>query len=155
MIEKKENQLDERLATTEQKSRELESAQARLDELIAEEMDKTKTDLLQLISHETRTPLNGVLGFAKILQETKITQEQKGHLKNIIQSGNKLLAFFDKALPAGYPDYLNNVSVKTGHPLVRPCPFLWPQGCFDQYYQADYQIPKYASRKPGSVYQSG
>jgi DNA-binding response OmpR family regulator len=35
-----------------------------------EEVDRAKDDLINLFSHETRTPLNAIIGFAKLLAET-------------------------------------------------------------------------------------
>ncbi len=57
----------------------------------AERADKVKTQFLSVMSHETRTPLNGVLGFASVLRETPLNEEQIGYLDRIVESGQNLL----------------------------------------------------------------
>lgn len=43
----------------------------------AEASDKLKTTFLNNISHEVRTPLNGILGFAEIISQTELTEPEK------------------------------------------------------------------------------
>ena len=57
----------------------------------AENADKIKTQFLSVMSHETRTPLNGVLGFASVLRETPLNEEQMSYLDRIVESGQNLL----------------------------------------------------------------
>ncbi|MFA5256618.1 MAG: ATP-binding protein [Opitutales bacterium] len=57
----------------------------------AERADRVKTQFLSVMSHETRTPLNGVLGFASVLRETPLNEEQMGYLDRIVESGQNLL----------------------------------------------------------------
>jgi signal transduction histidine kinase len=59
--------------------------------LEAERADRIKTQFLAVMSHETRTPLNGVLGFASVLKETPLNEEQRSYLDRIIESGQNLL----------------------------------------------------------------
>lgn len=57
----------------------------------AERADKIKSQFLSVMSHETRTPLNGVLGFASVLRETPLNEEQRSYLDRIVESGQNLL----------------------------------------------------------------
>lgn len=59
----------------------------------AVEADRLKTAFLANISHELRTPMNGIIGFSKLLLESKdIDDEQRDQYLNIIiKSGNFLL----------------------------------------------------------------
>lgn len=43
----------------------------------AEASDKLKTSFLNNISHEVRTPLNGILGFAEIMSQSDLSEEEK------------------------------------------------------------------------------
>ena len=43
----------------------------------AEASDKLKTTFLNNISHEVRTPLNGILGFAEIMSQSDLSEEEK------------------------------------------------------------------------------
>jgi len=58
----------------------------------AEASDKLKTDFLNNISHEVRTPLNGILGFAEIISLHEMSEaEKKVSLDMLYQSSNRLL----------------------------------------------------------------
>ncbi len=100
------NMLDGLLATQEK----LRQANKQLDAKIAElsernidlfKANKVKGEFLANISHEFRTPLNAILGFAQVLRESadkwqienrksKI-ENRKRYAENIITSGNRLL----------------------------------------------------------------
>lgn len=59
----------------------------------AEESDRLKTVFLANISHEIRTPVNGILGFLELLQEEDIDPEQKKTFFNVInKSAHRLLS---------------------------------------------------------------
>jgi hypothetical protein len=58
----------------------------------AEASDKLKTEFLNNISHEVRTPLNGILGFAEIITLQDISdEEKKDSLAMLSDSSNRLL----------------------------------------------------------------
>jgi PAS domain S-box-containing protein len=58
----------------------------------AEISDRLKTDFLNNISHEVRTPLNGILGFAEILSLNDLSpQEKKDSYEMLFESSNRLL----------------------------------------------------------------
>ncbi len=53
--------------------------------------DKAKTEFLAVMSHEMRTPLNGLLGTMSLLQDTRLNKRQRGLLNNMEMSGQLLL----------------------------------------------------------------
>jgi PAS domain S-box-containing protein len=58
----------------------------------AEASDKLKTTFLNNISHEVRTPLNGILGFAEIMSQIEISEEEKrASLTMLYESSDRLL----------------------------------------------------------------
>ncbi|OGV48218.1 MAG: hypothetical protein A2X49_05160 [Lentisphaerae bacterium GWF2_52_8] len=64
-----------------------------------EEIDRVKDDLINLFSHETRTPLNAIMGFAKLLQDSpNVSPDEKEFVNIIIESGTSLLALSNKAI---------------------------------------------------------
>ena len=64
----------------------------------AKELDRLKQNLLTLISHETRTPLSGILGFSEVLSEEEgLTPPQLAMLNEIHQAGKRLFGFVERA----------------------------------------------------------
>jgi PAS domain S-box-containing protein len=53
--------------------------------------EKAKADFLAVMSHEMRTPLNGMLGTLELLQSTHLDEKQKRYLQVITTSGHLLL----------------------------------------------------------------
>ncbi len=63
------------------------------------ESERLKTAFLANISHEVRTPLNGLMGFAQILESQNISpQEVKRYANIIIKKANDLLTLFNEIL---------------------------------------------------------
>ncbi len=62
----------------------------------AEESNKLKTAFIHNISHEVRTPMNGIIGFSELLNDPEITPDkQKEYSKIIIDSSNQLITIID------------------------------------------------------------
>ena len=58
----------------------------------AETSDKLKTEFLNNISHEVRTPLNGILGFAEIISMHDLSEKEKNEsIAMLYESSNRLL----------------------------------------------------------------
>ncbi|MDP3854573.1 response regulator [Phenylobacterium sp.] len=53
---------------------------------------------LASLSHEFRTPLNGVLGMARLLEGTRLTQEQRAYVAALRDSGEHLLGLVNDVL---------------------------------------------------------
>ena len=53
---------------------------------------------LAAFSHEFRTPLNGVLGMAQLLESTRLTAEQRAYVAVLRQSGDHLLSLVNDLL---------------------------------------------------------
>ena len=65
-------------------------------------MNETKPGVtpeqLATLSHEFRTPLNGVLGMARLLENTKLTAEQRSYVTALRESGDHLLSLVNDVL---------------------------------------------------------
>jgi len=64
----------------------------------AESADRAKGAFLATITHELRTPMNGILGFTNLLLDTKIDADQRDYLDTIRRSGKSLLTLIDELL---------------------------------------------------------
>ncbi len=65
---------------------------------IANAASKAKSDFLARVSHEVRTPLNGVLGMGELLLDTKMDEEQQIYADSIMASGKHLLDIINDIL---------------------------------------------------------
>ncbi|WP_296599362.1 ATP-binding protein, partial [Phenylobacterium sp.] len=69
---------------------------------------------LASLSHEFRTPLNGVLGMARLLEGTKLTAEQRAYVSALHDSGQHLLALVN--------DVLDYAKLGAGRVELHPAP---------------------------------
>ncbi len=71
------------------------SANATLE---AKQIAQQKGDLVATLSHEMRTPLNGILGMVHLLQSRQLDPEAQGYVEVIRQAGESLLSLVDSVL---------------------------------------------------------
>ena len=84
----------------------------------AETANRAKSDFLAAMSHEMRTPLNGVLGMVQVLDGTPLGQDQSGMLQIIRDSGEHLLSVID--------DILDLAKIESGRFALDPAPLSLP-----------------------------
>ena len=60
--------------------------------------ERAKAELLAVMSHEMRTPLNGMLGTLELMNDTKLTSKQESYLRIISRSGRILLQHVNDVL---------------------------------------------------------
>lgn len=80
---------------TERKATEQALRRARTE---AEAANQAKSAFLANISHEVRTPLNGVIGMASLLTETPLSDPQRQYVDTIRTSSETLLSLIDDIL---------------------------------------------------------
>jgi signal transduction histidine kinase len=83
-----------RVVTAERRSRD-ELKQAKV---AAESANRAKTEFLANISHELRTPMNGVLGLTDLLLDTALDGEQHEYASMVHTSGQSLLVIINDIL---------------------------------------------------------
>jgi signal transduction histidine kinase len=64
----------------------------------AEAADHAKGEFLAIVSHEIRTPINGVVGFARLLADSQLTPDQREHVQMILASGLTLESLINDIL---------------------------------------------------------
>jgi DNA-binding response OmpR family regulator len=82
-----------RLANTDLERR-VEERTAELEKAL-----QAKSEFLSRASHELRTPMNHILGFAQLLSSKKgLTEKQESSVRQILESGRRLLTLIDHIL---------------------------------------------------------
>lgn len=90
--------------------------QLELAKVAAEDANKAKRDFLAVVSHEIRTPLNAVMGFAKLLLETRLDESQRGYVSTITSEGDRLSALIS--------DMLDLTKIEGGQLVLEHAPFV-------------------------------
>src|SRR5581483_2662453 len=81
----------------------------------AEAASRAKSRFLAMVSHEVRTPLNGILGMTDLLLDTPLTPEQATYVKAAKESGNALLSLIEEILDFS--------KIEAGRMTLDPQPF--------------------------------
>ena len=95
--------------------------QSRLNVELAGARDKArhaeavKSRFLANMSHEIRTPLNGIMGMAELLNETRLSEEQRGYSATILNSSSALLTIIN--------DILDFSKIEAGRVTITQAPF--------------------------------
>lgn len=85
----------------------------------AEAADRAKSEFLAIVSHEIRTPINGVIGFADLLADSPLNAEQREHVEIIKSSGQSL----EKLIS----DILDLSKIEAGKIEIESIPFSLPK----------------------------
>ncbi|MGW0811436.1 response regulator, partial [Nonomuraea sp. NPDC002799] len=80
-----------------------------------------KSEFLAKISHEIRTPINGVLGMNSLLMGTRLDDEQRYYTTTAQESAGNVLRLLD--------DFLDMSKIEAGHLQVEEVPFDLPRLC--------------------------
>lgn len=64
----------------------------------AQSTDQAKTTFLATISHEMRTPLNGIVGMTELLSSTNVNKEQEDLIESLVYSSNILHGLISNVL---------------------------------------------------------
>lgn len=59
---------------------------------------RSKSEFLATVSHEVRTPMNGVLGMISLLRETRLDAEQRRYVEVLQQSGEALMRLLNDVI---------------------------------------------------------
>ncbi len=100
-LKKNEKELQEKNEEYEAINEELRQTNEELYEAKekAEEANRLKTEFLNNMSHEVRTPMNGIIGFSEMLDKPDITEEKRKYYSKIVQnSSHQLLRIIDDIL---------------------------------------------------------
>ncbi|MEN6441459.1 MAG: response regulator [Syntrophobacter sp.] len=112
-----EDNLRSALAELETSNSQLKGAITRANSLAeqARLANTAKSDFLARMSHDIRTPMNGVIGFTDMLLETGLTPEQSDYAKTVKRSGEGLLDLIN--------DILDFSKIEAGQMNLEPVEF--------------------------------
>ena len=88
-----EEKVHQRTLKLQQLNTELEAARQK-----AEAANRTKSEFVANISHELRTPMNGILGMAQLVLNTPLDEKQRKQINILYESGNNLLTIINELL---------------------------------------------------------
>ena len=82
------------------RTRELRESNERLEGASAQAIaaNRAKSQFIANMTHELRTPMNGVLGMAELLLNTELTEQQQRFTKTVVESGEDLLSIINNVL---------------------------------------------------------
>ena len=95
---------------------ELEAAKAE-----AERANSAKTDFLTKVSHEVRTPLNAIVGFAATLDEVETLEEARENAQYIVSASKNILELVNGILDISKLEENKVEIVNTEYSLVKEC----------------------------------
>lgn len=81
----------------------------------ANDANEAKSAFLSMVTHELRTPMNGVMGMARALQQTDLSPRQREYADTIVRSGDGLLAILN--------DVLDHSKIEAGRLDLEVAPF--------------------------------
>jgi signal transduction histidine kinase/CheY-like chemotaxis protein len=87
------------------------------DKQKAEETARAKSAFVATVSHEIRTPVNGLMGMLEILKETELTTTQANYLNTASRSAESLLQLLN--------DILDYSKIEVGKLELEKVPFDW------------------------------
>jgi signal transduction histidine kinase len=96
------------------------SLRGRIDEL---ESTEAKSQFLATMTHELRTPMNGVLGMSEMLSATRLNQQQQEYVQIIVDSSESLLTIIN--------DILDFSRLEAGKVGLERIPFNLEQSAYD------------------------
>ena len=95
----------------------------------AEKANLAKSDFLSSMSHELRSPLNAILGFAQLMESAapEPTDSQKESIAQILRAGWHLLELINQVLDLAVIESGKvSISLRAGVPGARSCPNARP-----------------------------
>jgi signal transduction histidine kinase/CheY-like chemotaxis protein/DNA-binding MarR family transcriptional regulator/PAS domain-containing protein len=92
----------------------------------ADAANKAKTDFLSRMSHDIRTPLNGIIGMTYLTEEKELSPEVRENIEKIDTSSKFLLSLIN--------DILDMSKAESGHLDLHPQPYLLDD--FERYVKA-------------------
>lgn len=89
----------ERELMAELREREIQrTEEMRVAKNMADEANRAKSAFLAVVSHEVRTPMNGIMGMVRLLIDTQMTKQQNEYLQAMQTSGETMMALLNDIL---------------------------------------------------------
>jgi signal transduction histidine kinase/ligand-binding sensor domain-containing protein/CheY-like chemotaxis protein len=109
-VNRRTSSLAEANAQLNQANRELEAARAR-----AEVASQARSEFVANVSHEIRTPINGILGLTALVLDSDLSEEQRNYLRLTREAAESLMSVVDGVLDFS--------KIDAGHLQIESVPF--------------------------------
>lgn len=87
-----------KISTSVQNQLEEMAAKLKVEATKSEKANKAKSEFLSSMSHELRTPLNVILGFSQLIKNSKLTEDQRENITEVLRAGDHLLDMVNEVL---------------------------------------------------------
>lgn len=137
----------------------MSARQAAKQQAISEAINETKSLFFAQMSHEFRTPLNGVVGICDLLLATQLQKEQRDYVRVIQSSGQHILSLVNDILDLSKVEAgkieLESIDFNVNELIGDTYKLLKPQVAkgVDFKYSLDSSVPAHLKGDPGRIKQ--
>jgi len=87
-----------KISTSVQNQLEDMAAKLKIEAAKSEKANRAKSEFLSSMSHELRTPLNVIMGFSQLIENSKLTDDQRENITEVLRASDHLIDMVNEVL---------------------------------------------------------